>query len=170
MPYKLTRPPADFDAGSGLLLLEHFQMAYVTNDIDKARALFRDRLGIREFCRLEGELPGGGYIEAEFAWVGTLMYELICAEGPGAEIYTGRLPDTNDFVIKHHHLGFLVQNQAQWDAVQADVARNNWRIASRGTNPLVEVCFVEVPALEHYLEYLFATPAGLSFFDNVPRS
>jgi hypothetical protein len=27
-----------------------------------------------------------------------------------------------------------------------------------------------VPELGHYLEYLFATPAGMDFFENVPRS
>jgi len=170
MPHKLDRPAADFDSGSGLLLLEHFQMAYVTNDIEKADRLFRDRLGIREFTRLEGDMPGGGYIKADFAWVGTIMYELIDARGPGAEIFFEHLPRTDEFAIKHHHLGYLVQNQAQWDAVQANTKRHDFKLASHSTNPLVEVCFVDVPELGHYLEYLFATEAGMSFFENVPRS
>ncbi len=170
MPYKLARPAADFDAGSGLLVLEHFQMAYATNDIEQAGELFRKRLGIREFTRLEGKTKGGGFIRADFAWVGTLMYELIQAEGPGSEIFSGNLPATDDFVIKHHHLGFLVQNREQWDSLQANAVQNQWEIVSQGSNPLVDVCFVEVPECGHYLEYLFATPAGLEFFDNVSRT
>ena len=169
MPYKLTRPAADFDSGSGLLLLEHFQMAYVTNDMNKARKMLRDRLGIQAFARLEGELSGGGYIEAEFAWVGTLMYEVICARGAGSEIYNNRLPNVEGFMMKHHHLGFLIQNQAQWDAVQTNAKDKGWEMAAHSNNPLVEVCFVDAPELGHYLEYLFATPEGIAFFENVPR-
>ncbi len=170
MPYRLNRPPADFDSGSGLLLLEHFQMAYVTNDLDRARALFRDRLGIREFAVLEGEMPGGGHIRAEFAWVGTLMYELIHATGPGSEIFSDHLPRTDGFLVKHHHLGYLLQNRAQWDAVAANAERSDLPIVAQSSNPLVDVCFVAVPPLGHYLEYLFATEAGLAFFESVPRS
>lgn len=59
MTYRLTRPAADFDAGDGLPLLEHFQMAYVTNGLNRARTLFRERLGIREFAGLEGATPAG---------------------------------------------------------------------------------------------------------------
>ena len=170
MPYKLARPPADFDAGNGLLQLEQFQMAYVTNDIEKAGELFRQQLGIREFTRLEGKTAGGGYIRAGFAWGGTLMYELIQAEGPGSDIFSGHLPATDAFAIRHHHLGFLVQNRAQWDAVQANATRAGLDIVSYSSNPLVDVCFVAVPACGHYLEYLFATAAGMEFFDNVSRN
>ena len=170
MPYKLNRPAADFDADTGLLVLEQFQMAYVTNDIAQAGELFRQRLGIREFTRLEGEMPGGGYIRADFAWVGTLMYEIIQAEGPGSEIFSDHLPASDTFNLKHHHLGFLIQNQAQWEGVQANAQRNNLKIAATSSNPLVDVCFVEVPECGHYLEYLFATEAGMQFFDNVARS
>ena len=170
MPYKLTRPATDFDARAGLLLLEHFQMAYVSNDLERARALFRERLGVREWAVLEGETKEGGYARAEFAWVGTLMYELIHATGPGAEIFSGHLPATGDFIVRHHHLGYLVHNRAQWDAVQANAARNKLETVGHGVNALVEFCFVPVPECGHYLEYLFATEAGIAFFEGVPRN
>lgn len=170
MGYKLDRPAADFDAGSGLLVLEHFQMAYVTNDMEKAHRLFRERLGIREFTRLEGETPEGGYIRADFAWVGSIMYELIAPEGPGSEIFTSLLPAGEGFAIRHHHLGYLVQNQAQWDAVFANAEKSGLEIVSRGSNRLVEVCFVKVPELGHLLEYLYASEAGMNFFNSVSRN
>ncbi len=170
MPYKLTRPAADFDSGSGLLCLEQFQMAYVTNDMERACALFGERLGIREWADLGGPTPAGGEVAAKFAWVGTLMYEIICASGPGTEIFSNHLPDTDEFVIKHHHLGYLVQNQAQWDAVLANAERHGFAVPHQNVNPLVEVCFVEVPELGHYMEYLYATEAGMQFFESVPRN
>lgn len=170
MTYKLNRPAADFDSGLGLLVLEHFQMAYVTNDIDRAQELFCRNLGIREFCKLEGQMPEGGHMQALFAWVGTQMYELICATGPGSDLYMDRLPAGEGFAIKHHHLGFLVQDDAQWNAVIANAGHKGFNIPYRNSNPIVEVCFVDVPELGHYLEYLYPTPAGLEFFENVPRT
>lgn len=170
MPYKLDRPAADFDGGKGLLVLEHFQMAYVTNDMDRAKDLLSRQLGIREFCKLGGPMPSGGTMHAEFAWVGSLMYEIIQATGPGSEFYMDRLPAGDDFALAHHHLGFLVQNQEQWDAIQRHAAANGFEIPLHGVNPLVEVCFVKVPGMAHYLEYLFATPVGMDFFNSVPRS
>lgn len=170
MAYKLNRPAADFDSGEGLSKLEHFQMAYVTNDMDKARAIYRDQLGVKELAVLEGEMQGGGQLRAEFAWVGTLMYELIQASGPGSEIFSDHLPDTDKFILKHHHLGFLVQNQAQWDAVIKQAKQYDMPVLGHNTNPLVEVCFLEMPGAGHYLEYLFATEAGMGFFESVPRN
>ena len=162
MPQMLTRAPSDGDTASGLLRAEHFQMAYVTNDLDRACDLFGAQLGIRAWASLGGQ--------ARFAWVGTLMYEIICASGPGSDIYMDRLPQTDGFALKHHHLGFLIQNQQQWDGVLANAAQHGWAVPYKGVNPLVEVCFVDVPDLGHYLEYLYATPVGLDFFASVPRS
>jgi catechol 2,3-dioxygenase-like lactoylglutathione lyase family enzyme len=169
MSYILNRPAPACDPGSGLLLAEHFQIAYVTTDMDHARELFRSRLGIRQFARLEGPLASGGYIQAEFAWVGTIMYELICASGQGSALYMDRLPAGPGFAMKHHHLAYLVRTRAQWDAAMAKVQSNGWTVPHHNVNPLVEVAFIDVPELGHYLEYFLPFQAGLDFFDSVPR-
>jgi hypothetical protein len=170
MPQMLARESTDGDTRSGLLRAEHFQMAYVTTDIDEACDLLGRRLGITAYASLGGSLAEGGEIQARFAWVGTLMYEIICASGPGSAIYMDRMPATSGFAMKHHHLGFLIQDQQQWDGVLVSVAAGGWAMPYKSVNPLVEVCFVDVPELGHYLEYLFATPMGLDFFASVPRS
>ncbi len=169
MALMLPRPTEGFDPAAGLLLSEHFQMAYATSDIEAARALFMERLGIREFRRLEGPLAQGGYIRTDLVWVGTIMYELIQAEGPGSEIYMDRLPAGDGLRIRHHHLGYLIHNQAQFDGMLAQAARNGWPVPYRNRNSLLEVCFVDVPELGHYLEYLFPVQAGIDFFSSVPR-
>jgi hypothetical protein len=166
----LTRESSDGETASGLLRAEHFQMAYVTTDLDRACDLFGRQLGIRAWASLGGAMPEGGEIQARFAWVGTLMYEILCAGGPGSAIYMDRLPRTPGFAVKHHHLGFLIHNQQQWDGVFTNAAQHGWAVPHRGENPLARVCFVDVPELGHYLEYLYATPAGLDFFASVPRS
>ena len=170
MSHLLNRPAANFDAGSGLLVAEHFQMAYVTNDMDRAKDLFQRQLGVREFTALKGEMPSGGQMHAEFAWVGTMMYELICASGPGSAHFMDRLPAGDDFAIRHHHLGYLIHNQQQWDAVLANAAAQGFAVVNHNVNPLVEVCFVDAPHLGHYLEYLYATDLGMQFFESVPRT
>src|ERR1700719_2707929 len=86
------RPRANFSPGSGLLCNDHFQVAYATNDIDRACDIFSNQFGIKEFCRLQGPLAAGGHIRVELAWVGGTMYELITASGAGSDIYAGRLP------------------------------------------------------------------------------
>jgi hypothetical protein len=116
------RPRATFTPGSGLLRNDHFQVAYATNDIERACEMLSNQFGIREFRRLEGPTPAGGHIRVELAWVGGTMYELITASGPGSAIYVSRLP-SDSFAIRHHHLGFLIHDEAQWDALESDAAR-----------------------------------------------
>jgi hypothetical protein len=164
----MQRPDATCNPAAGLLRSDHFQMAYATNDIERARALFQDRYGIKAFRRLDGPLPAGGHIHIELAWSGSIMYELLTADGPGSELFIGRLP-TDEFAIRHHHLGFLIHNEQQWNALLAEIRRGGWAMPSISHNPgFMQSCFVEVPDLGHYFEYLFPEPAGLAFFESVP--
>lgn len=169
MPYQLARPPAAFDAGAGLLRTEHFQMAYATNDIDRACDILRQRYGVREFRRLEGQLPAGGHIRVELAWIGPIMYELITASGPGSDIYIGRLPDSG-FALRHHHLGYLIRDDGQWETLMRAVERDGWSMPHLSHNKgFMKSCFIDAPELGHYLEYICPEQAGVDFFDNVPR-
>jgi len=170
MPQPLERAPGAVDPASGLLRAEHFQMAYVTNDIEQACDLLSRRLGIREFAPLGGPTPDGGTMDARFAWVGTLMYEVIHATGPGSGVFMDRLAGADGFALRHHHLGFLIHERAQWDAVLANAAGNGWDVPWTSHNPLVDACFVAVPGFDHYLEYLLPTELGMGFFHSVPRT
>lgn len=164
----MKRPDGQFDPSAGLLRAEQFQMAYATNDIERACDLFRQRFGIREFRRLAGQMPSGGHIHVELAWVGPTMYELLTATGPGSDLYVGRLP-TDRFAIQHHHLGFLIHDEAQWQGLFSQIENNGWTLLSKNNTPgFMQTCFVDVPELGHYFEYLFPEPAGLAFFEGVP--
>jgi catechol 2,3-dioxygenase-like lactoylglutathione lyase family enzyme len=157
--------------GAGLLRAEHFQVAYATNDIDRACDLFRERLGIGEFRRLEGQMPSGGTIRVELAWVGPVMYELMTASGPGSALYMDRLPAGPGFAIRHHHLGYLVVDDAEWEALLASADKAGWAVPYQNDNPgFLRSCFVDAAPLGHYLEYIQPEPAGLDFFHSVPRS
>ena len=166
----MKRPDGHFNPADGLLRAEQFQMAYATNDIERACELFRQRFGIREFRRLAGQLPSGGHIHIELAWVGPTMYELLTASGPGSELFVGRLPKDR-FAIQHHHLGFLIHDEAQWQGLFSQIERNGWTLLSKNNTPgFMQTCFVDVPEVGHYLEYLFPEAAGLDFFESVPNN
>ncbi len=167
----LQRPGSDWNPSDGLLRAEHFQMAWATSDIDQARALLSDRLGIRNFTPLGGSLAAGGEVRVELAWVGTIMYELITASGPGSEIYMSRLPQGAGFAMKHHHLGYFIHDAAQWAALEAEVVRAGWAMPHSSVNPgFITSCFIDVPELGHYLEYIMPEPAGVEFLENVARN
>jgi hypothetical protein len=163
----VTRPASAFDPGKGLLRAEPFQIAYATNDIDRACDTFSSRYGIAEFRRLEGPRPSGGYIRVELAWVGPVMYELLTASGPGSEFFMAGLPD--DFAIRHHHLGFLVRDEAGWTALEGEAERAGRPLQSVSHNAgFMRSGFVHAPELGHYLEYILPEAAGIDFFNGVP--
>lgn len=170
-PPLLHRPGSGFSPGKGLLRAEHFQMAWATNDLPRAKALLSERLGIERFTPIGGPNPLGGETHVELAWVGTIMYEIMTASGPGSDIVMGRLPRGEGFAMKHHHLGYLVSSPAEWDALEAEAARAGWAMPHKSVNPgFMTSCFVDVPELGHYLEYIMPEQAGIDFFQNVARN
>ena len=168
MELLLDRPVTPFDPSRGLLCNEHFQMGYVTNDMARAEDHFRQRFGVREFRPTEGDLPGGGKISVRSAWIGNVMYEIICASGPGMEIYTELLPE-GGFAIRLHHFGYLIPDEAAWDALEKAVASGGWTVRQRSDTPgYVRAMFVEAPELGNYLEFVFPAPALLERFRATP--
>lgn len=146
-----------------------FQIAYATNDIERACALLRETCGIREFRRLEGQRPSGGYIRVELAWVGPVMYEVVTGHGPGTELFMDRVPQ-DDFAMIHHHVGHLVNGEAGWQALEARAKATGRPLLGISHNPgFMRSCFVDVPELGHYHEYILAEPAAAEFFQSVPR-
>jgi len=166
----MKRPVPVFAPEKGLLNNDHFQVSYATNDIERAIRVFGDRFAIRNFQRIGGELPRGGQISVALAWVGGTIYELITGSGPGTEFYTAKLP-TDDFSIQHHHLGYLVYGDESWAALETVIARGGWTIVHKNDDSdFMKSCYVEVPELGHYLEYMCPSATGLAFFENVPNN
>jgi hypothetical protein len=164
------RPAVTFSAGNGLLRNDHFQVAYATNDIERACAIFRDRFGIKDYRRLEGPMAEGGKIRVELAWAGGTMYELVCAEGPGSECFTSVLPPVG-FSIRPHHLGHFVHSQAEWVAIEQEIERGGWTVARKTDVPgFLKAYIIGAPELGHYLEYIYPEAGGIAFFEGVPSS
>lgn len=167
----IQRPPFTIDLSKSLLGAQHFQIAYATNDLDRARAIFADRYDIHHFTQLKGALPSGGHIHVELAWIGGIMIELLTASGEGSAIYMDRLPIDAGFVLQHHHMGYLIYGDAAWDNLMANANTNHHAMPHISLNAgFMKSCFVDAPELGHYLEYICPEPAGITFFQSVAQN
>lgn len=168
MTHALRRPAAA--SGPGLVRHDHFQVAWNTTDMDRAKAIFHERHGVREWRRLEGPLPQGGKVHMEIAWAGGVMYELLWAEGPGSEVFRAGLP-SEGFGLRPHHLGYYVPTIEAWDAVRKDVERAGLKVLHETNVPgFLQAIIVEEPDLGLFLEYLFPEEGGIQFFETSPSN
>lgn len=166
----MTRPAPLIAHHSGLLRKDQFQVAYVTNDIDRACKILGERYGIAKYDYIRGDMPQGGKIAVALAWAGGTNYEIIEAYGDEAAFYNERLP-AEGFAIRFHHLGFLVHDRSAWHALEREFEEGGWPIVSRQEgNGLMDAYYVEAPELGHYLEYIYPLPVGLEFLKNVPQN
>lgn len=164
------RPPPSFAPGAGLFRNDHCQVAYVTNDIERALEVFAQRYGVTAFRRLEGPLPAGGQIRVEFAWAGGALLEVTQADGPGSELFRAGLP-AEGFAIRFHHLGYFIHDEAGWAALEAEIERDGVRVLSKGHAPgFTRTCIVEAPELGHYIEYILPEAGGIAFFEGIPNN
>jgi len=165
------RPVPVCDPARGLLHNDHYHVGYVTNDLDRAADVFRDRFGVTAFRESANELPGGGSIALRSVWLGTMMYEITCGSGLGMELYSDHAPTGGDFVLQFHHYGYLVRDDENWAALKRQIANGGWKVVLDSDTPgYCRACYVEAPELGHYLEFVLprdgllermnATPSG----------
>lgn len=164
----MVRKPAR--SGHAMLGREHSHSAWVTNDLDRATAIFATRYGISDFSFIEGDMPSGGHIRVAFAWAGGQVLEIISAAGSGSEFYNEMLPD-GEFAIRFHHLGFVVHDEEGWRELEADLEAGDWPIAHQTlTGTFIDAYYVKAPELGHYLEYVRPLAAGVDFYAAVPAN
>ena len=162
------KPPRQ--PGSGLLNREHAHSAWVTNDLDRAVEIFSRRYGVSKFTFIDGPMPQGGHIRVAFAWAGGQVLEIIEASGPATEFYNEMLPG-EEFAIRFHHLGFIVHDDAGWDALATEMKADGWPIAyETHTGTFIDAYYVKAPELGHYLEYVRPFQAGIDFYAAVPAN
>lgn len=161
--------PDDRPMGTALAA-EFFQIAYVTTDIEKACEVFGQRYGTHHFTPIDTQLPQGGALKIRVAWHGNMMIELIEANGEGAQLYRSFLP-ADGFAIRHHHFGFLVADDAQWDALHATCKTQRIPIEVAGTfGDSLRFFYVKAPELGHYLEYVQLYEGGRAFFGSIAKN
>ena len=156
-------------AGTSSLLAQFFQHAYVTNDMQRAKAQFADRWGVRSFLEfdsaLELQTPRGNesaQLRIALAFVGDLQIELIePLGGAGAQIYRQVLPPNGYKVTWHHFAYRLPQGVDAWRMFRSRVGTADYPLAIEGhvSSEYGAVRFVYLDTyseLGHYSEYIWA--------------
>ena len=141
----------------------HYQNAYVTRNVDKAVAQFRDRAEVRTVLETEVAVEvwtpqgtGTGVQKLAFVWVEDLNYELIEPKsGDVLAIYRDALPA--DDSLKFHHVCHVVDD---WDALMAKVERQPYPVVLKGgTAGLLQFLYLDTREwLGHYTEYVWMVP------------
>lgn len=166
----VNRPKMHGSPRNGLLCGEHVQIAYVTNDLDRAGAIFCDRYGVKEYASLDADLPAGGNMRVKLAWTGGTMLELIEASGAGTAFYNDRLP-ADQFSIQFHHVAYLLDGILAWNELEARIVAEKRSVPFRGDTPgFMRFCYVHAEELGHYLEYFLLDAGGIAFFESIPGS
>lgn len=141
----------------------HYQNAYVTRNVDKAVAEFRERAEVRTVLETEVAVEvwtpqgtGTGVQKLAFVWVEDLNYELIEPKsGDVLAIYRDALPDGDG--LKFHHVCHVVDD---WDALMAKVERQPYPVVLKGgTAGLLQFLYLDTREwLGHYTEYVWMVP------------
>lgn len=141
----------------------HYQNAYVTRNVDKAVAEFRERADVRSIMEIEVPVQlwtpqgeGVGVQKLAFVWVEDLNFELIQPkDGETLKIYRDALPDDDRLVF--HHVCHVVDD---WDELMGKVAEQPYPIVLKGGTPgMLQFCYLDTrPWLGHYLEYVWMRP------------
>ncbi len=165
----LKRPAPVFDPARGLLHNDHFQLGYVTNDLERAMNVFGERFGITRFRQNDADLPCGGKVGTRTVWVGAMMYEIAMGYGEGMEVFSDYAPQGAGFVLKFHHFGYLVSDDAAWTKLEAGITRSGLKVRKPSDIAgYVRTCFVEVPELDHLLEYIQPREGLLARMNETP--
>jgi len=152
-----------------------FQIGYVTTDLERSVDLYARRFGAPNWFTfdtgaLNPDRPYASFVG--LAWIGAVQVELIQPKNVEQPLYADAMPK-GGFGINLHHLGYLLDSEAEWDAATISLAALNIPVASRSTvEGVVEVLYADArPVLGHYLEYVWPQADGRKFLlDNVPRN
>lgn len=143
-----------------MIVGRHYQNAYITRDIAKGVARFREHADIRKVLETEVEVnvwtpqgEGVGVQKLAFIWVEDLQFELIEPQsGDVLALYRDALPA--DDSLSFHHICNRVDD---WDGFMGQVEQQEFPVVLKGGTPgALEFLYLDTrPLLGHYLEYVW---------------
>lgn len=154
-----------------VLYRHFFQLGYVVRDLDGAMRTLRDRMGVKrwEVRELPSDAPGRALA---FAYVGGTMLELVDIRPERDTIYRDWIPQ-DDASLRLHHLGYLIDDEAEWRAAVAQFEASGFAAALvGGIEGRMQWHYADtVAALGHYSELVrFTSDAGRSYWADVPHN
>jgi hypothetical protein len=95
------------------------------------------------------------------AFVNGTMIEFIEPAGGADTIYREVLP-TSGFAMRHHHLGYAIFNESDWELTQREIERQKIGIVLNGEAAgVIRYQYIDLRAdVGHYVEYLYYLGQG----------
>lgn len=153
-----------------------YQVAYITNDFERALQQFGATHGIREFMRLPrmNYVTGPGraaVCNIALAYVGATEIEVIEPLEGDVQIYREVLPRDGTFAVRFHHLCRMYPTK---EAVEAEIARHRAEgraVPVDGAAPgSARYFYADYRAeLGHYVEGIWFEPQARAFLAGIPR-
>ena len=148
----------------------HQQVAYVTDDLDAAIAVFEREYGAPGFYRFsnaDSGLPmeGQPILRIALARVGGVEIELIQPIGGPCEIFTDALRGGARPEIRFHHVAIRIEGSLQdWEAHRAEVLKKGRPVAFEGAlgDDLRFFYTDERALLGHFIEHVWMSPGLLT--------
>jgi hypothetical protein len=148
----------------------HHQIAYVTNDLDRATALFERDYGAPGFFVFSNvdsgaSKPGDPELRIALAHVGGIEIELIEPIGDTAPLFKAALTDGPDLDIRFHHVAIRIEGPiANWEAHVASLDFAEHPIVFEGGlgDQLRFFYTDERSRIGHYVEHVWMGPALLA--------
>ena len=144
----------------------HSQIAYVTGDLDRALAVFRDDYGVPAFYVFANDMPGltqsdGSRLRIALALVGGIEIELIEPQGDSAPLFSDVLPADGSFAIRFHHVAVRIDGTlADFEAHMASIDPARHPVVWHGAmGDVLRYAYTdERPALGHFVEHVWMHP------------
>lgn len=158
-----------------VLFKRHFQIAYVVDDIHAGVAEFAAKYAIAnwhvmDMAAMQG--PDSAVRHIALAWTDAeLMVELIEPNPAVPSIYSDWRTDLAG--PRFHHLGFLVESDAEFTAIRAQFAVAGCPVAAEGSaGDMLDFAYIDTSrTLGHFYELIHLKGEGRTqFFGQVPRN
>jgi hypothetical protein len=141
----------------------HSQVAYVTSDLDRALAAFRDDYGVPAFYVFANDMPGlvqsdGARLRIALALVGGVEIELIEPQGDSAPLFSQALPADGSFAIRFHHVAIRIDGTlVDFEAHMASIDPARHPVVWQGAmGDVMRYAYTdERPALGHFVEHVW---------------
>lgn len=153
-----------------------YQVAYVTNDFQRALAQFAITHRIGSFMQLkEMHYNTGPAREAicniGLAYVGATEIEVIEPLSGDVQLYKDYLPSDGKFAVRFHHLSRLFESKAALEQQIAAYRGQGRAIPVDGGSPgMARYFYADFrPELGHYMEGICFEPEAKTWLASIPR-
>jgi catechol 2,3-dioxygenase-like lactoylglutathione lyase family enzyme len=152
------------------------QLAYVTNDIDRALATFAATHGIEQFMELRAlEYQTVADKQAKcnvaLAYLGPVQVEVIQPLAGDVQVYRDFLPSDASFGLRFHHVAHLYESDEALERGLRHYQQQGRRVPVDGAQPgAVRYFYVDLrDELGHYIEAISYQPASLAWLETLPH-